>query len=909
MLASRILRALPKERVECELVRSVKSLQSDENGDEGETACIAVYFSDGNTASMFRKGAELLEKTLRRLAKCKSIAKNAPLALLDADGAALPDSLRNDEAWAGARALAVGGDGGRRIPVYYKVPQLCQAELTCDQPYVGVPMAVTGHRGWRAGVEFPEDPTVELTCEWKCEGKTLGTGVVFVPAEETCDPLEVVVTPVRRSPGTKPGDDTYEAGTPATLRTSARVTKQPEYDKVKAKHNLWKKRAPADSAGAAPPFRVATYNVLADIFAAGTQHGREVLYPHVTEETLSIDHRMPAILHDVVAMDPELLSLQEVGHSFFKKLRAILQLLGYEGWHEAKHGAGIEGGAIFWKTTRFALVSREVVPLGGDVRNIPFAPSVAEAVAAHAVVKATFEDYVVSILQLATFSCKVTGKRFVYGNTHLFYHPEGNPIRALQIHAIFAKVEALGAGDAFILTGDLNTVEHPCPLPLQTWIGAKVSAANNRARRLFDADAEAAAGGGGGGDDAWCERWLADKMKRGALTVRRPVTRGECVDGRTSFEQPAEPAAAGGVSAVKKWCERGVHRIQHVVADFLHPGDRPAGAAHGDAARSSALVFSNAGGDQPFVLHTEGPHYQVLLTPGRVNMQTHDGRPTEAPASLSADGSGLKGLPTGKVSPSHNEQEVPDASPAPSSTEGGETPASAKPARSPSGAPAAAEPTTPFSFEKGGPGWPVRRIGYDCRSGTLVFGCEGRRPEAGSAFAVGPGSDEDDPVVKEGAGASFDISVCLSIRDRVVLGSIVELVEDSDTCDITGLPAFYPPPAAMRLLQGCTLEKSDLDWRYTQFLPGDSEPRGAGLDIELALPFRLCDPNRGRLPFTIHSATFSEVLDYTLFSPKSFRAVGLMVPPMLGEVAKTPGLPNEVHPSDHIPVFVDLCFL
>lgn len=103
------------------------------------------------------------------------------------------------------------------------------------------------------------------------------------------------------------------------------------------------------------PFEVATYNVLATAYLGRGD------YSAVPPGLLDPEQRVPAVVRHIVALDADILCLQEVEIDVFDALRTGLEPLGYTGHIEFKGHGKPDGCATFFRTEGFAV--REVVRL------------------------------------------------------------------------------------------------------------------------------------------------------------------------------------------------------------------------------------------------------------------------------------------------------------------------------------------------------------------------------------------------------------------------------------------------------------------------------------------------------------------------------------------------------------------
>jgi len=104
-------------------------------------------------------------------------------------------------------------------------------------------------------------------------------------------------------------------------------------------------------------FRIATYNVLAEIYATQQQ------YPYCDIWALSWDYRFQNIMREVIDAAPDVLCLQEVQADHYENhLYAAMSDQGFEGVYKQKTrqsmglAGKVDGCALFWRRTKFHLV-------------------------------------------------------------------------------------------------------------------------------------------------------------------------------------------------------------------------------------------------------------------------------------------------------------------------------------------------------------------------------------------------------------------------------------------------------------------------------------------------------------------------------------------------------------------------
>jgi len=104
-------------------------------------------------------------------------------------------------------------------------------------------------------------------------------------------------------------------------------------------------------------FRIATYNVLAEIYATQQQ------YPYCDIWALSWDYRFQNIMREIIDASPDVICLQEIQADHYENhLYAAMSEQGFEGVYKQKtrQSMGLEGKvdgcALFWRRTKFHLV-------------------------------------------------------------------------------------------------------------------------------------------------------------------------------------------------------------------------------------------------------------------------------------------------------------------------------------------------------------------------------------------------------------------------------------------------------------------------------------------------------------------------------------------------------------------------
>lgn len=220
------------------------------------------------------------------------------------------------------------------------------------------------------------------------------------------------------------------------------------------------------------------------------------IFAHVRPAELRARSRLPRALLELAAHNADLLLLQEVDSIPYEELlRPALGALGFDGRLALKSNGAKEGCALFWRTDSLRLAEEpRAVPLSQLVATHLLATdgtgegagsdlgAIGGLLRAHAPLREVLLARVGTVAQTAVFEPAGAaggaeagagggggcGRRLVVVNTHLFFHPQADHVRLLQLRAALAEADALceahaRAGPsgqvraALLLGGDLNS--------------------------------------------------------------------------------------------------------------------------------------------------------------------------------------------------------------------------------------------------------------------------------------------------------------------------------------------------------------------------------------------------------------------------------------------------------------------
>jgi len=198
---------------------------------------------------------------------------------------------------------------------------------------------------------------------------------------------------------------------------------------------------------------------------------------------------MPMLAAELLAYDADILCLQEVDYSVFTDFfRPMLYSKGYRGFYSNKISQQREGCAMFWRDDRFDctmkdtlairdLLKQEVDAYVIDTDKWDSMKGIHNLLASHKNLREIVAEKVGTVCQIARLRLKQTQQQhqlpeqMLVANTHLFFHPMADHVRAIQAFVICRKMDELrrsernNDGDPFLLCGDLNS--DPCAGAMQ----------------------------------------------------------------------------------------------------------------------------------------------------------------------------------------------------------------------------------------------------------------------------------------------------------------------------------------------------------------------------------------------------------------------------------------------------------
>lgn len=411
------------------------------------------FTHEGKLRNMQRSKGEILSKALTRIElsskkKTKKARKSTDCnetgdneggsASLWFNGELVCSSLVNEEAWKDGSTLKIGSEA---FSVEVNPPTVLSLSLP-DNIMSGFPVMPL------LNLEFADKQHCNYTWYKSTNHSTVAEQATSVPssAGEILSWKEVgndfLYTPSILDVGCylklacAPGNDVRVSGVTSEVAGSVTVAAGPGLCPFDARHMYTRKQTADHST-----FRVVSYNILADTYSKD-EFAQTVLYPYCSPYALDISYRQQLLLKEIPGYNADLICLQECGFKLFKNnLRPALETMGFEGLLKCKGGEVPEGEAMFFRKSKFKLISQHDIVLNEALLNDPAQALVLDHVSAMPILLQTLQRRN-SVAQLAIL--KVTGFDNYYlcvANTHLYFKPSYPHIRLLQVAIVLNHVQ------------------------------------------------------------------------------------------------------------------------------------------------------------------------------------------------------------------------------------------------------------------------------------------------------------------------------------------------------------------------------------------------------------------------------------------------------------------------------------
>ncbi|XP_076821644.1 2',5'-phosphodiesterase 12-like isoform X1 [Clavelina lepadiformis] len=401
------------------------------------------------------------------------VMANPKISLLDAEEKEISLNCLSIEAWKQTKFLLINDD---HYPVLYNPPIISQIKLS-SVPLAGMTMYPrlqfrhstaneskftwyrTVHKDFSNLVETDNatecahhDMNLENSSEWN----EVGQSQTYTPSvDDIGHRIGLSVTP---------GNEKYQAnkshcGVQCGKTVSGSVKAGPNMCIFDERHKLINGRCPNDSV------RVVCYNILADCYAE-TDTAKTLLFPYCSNEFMKIDYRIQLLQKELYGYHSDIIFLQEVDRFVFEDyLSPTMSLQNYASIFGNKQQTN-EGGSIFYSRDKFRLVSVENKVLRESLQQDDIHDLVGQLLKNNN----TFYHRVISrgscVLVAVLQSVQFPERYLVVANTHLYFHPQAQHIRLIQMEVILnivnKKVNELQSADrslnvSYMVCGDLNS--------------------------------------------------------------------------------------------------------------------------------------------------------------------------------------------------------------------------------------------------------------------------------------------------------------------------------------------------------------------------------------------------------------------------------------------------------------------
>ncbi|XP_037824634.1 2',5'-phosphodiesterase 12 [Lucilia sericata] len=269
--------------------------------------------------------------------------------------------------------------------------------------------------------KMPESGNIQLASWQYC-----GDGLFYTTSNEDVDHyLKLVLTP---------GNAEGIFGPPVEHICKNVVQAGPGPCPFETRHCFTQKRLTGDS------LRVVSYNILADLYA-DSDYTRTHLFPYCPPYALKIDYRKQLFIKEILGYNSDILCLQEVDMKIFDyDLRPVLEDVrqGFKGIIAQKGTCG-EGVATFYRADKFELVESFALNIGENIKTLDVFNELWQKIKCNEKLVERICDRSTT-LQLNLL--KTSNDRYILvANTHLYFHPDADHIRLLQIGFAMLFVE------------------------------------------------------------------------------------------------------------------------------------------------------------------------------------------------------------------------------------------------------------------------------------------------------------------------------------------------------------------------------------------------------------------------------------------------------------------------------------
>lgn len=257
-----------------------------------------------------------------------------------------------------------------------------------------------------------------------------------------------------------PKSDT-KIGSKVEIVSNCLVEAGPGYDAFENKQKFTPSRLDGGQ------FRVVSYNLLADYYA-DSDFSRTELFSYCPPFALAIDYRKQLFIREIIGYHADICCLQEVDSKIFDlDLKLCLGNDGMDGVLQKKGGTA-EGVATFYHRDKFSLVQSYGFNLSENMTTQPYFQELYDKIKNNEKLCERMLS-LSTALQVTVLKSKENERYLIVANTHLYFHPDADHIRVLQIgffmlyvkHIYESTISELNLSEqqiSIIFCGDFNSV-------------------------------------------------------------------------------------------------------------------------------------------------------------------------------------------------------------------------------------------------------------------------------------------------------------------------------------------------------------------------------------------------------------------------------------------------------------------
>ncbi|CAF4090711.1 unnamed protein product [Rotaria sordida] len=256
-----------------------------------------------------------------------------------------------------------------------------------------------------------------------------------------------------------PRNNSLREGMQAEYTSKTRIIPCPIDLPMNTRHQLTTEYFPIDS----NYIRLVSYNILANGYASSTG-AQPIIYPYCPEDYLQHDYRKPLLLKEILGYHADIISLQECDTSFYEReLSFILKQHGYLGDLKIKSHSVREGEAIFYRTDRFTAIGTHHIKIGEYLRDSEHLEYIRHRCSLVSEINTNLLERNTALQILALEMQGESNEIFLICNTHLYFHPQADIVRCLQVMIAFERIKEIkqlyeqqNKNVSIIWSGDFN---------------------------------------------------------------------------------------------------------------------------------------------------------------------------------------------------------------------------------------------------------------------------------------------------------------------------------------------------------------------------------------------------------------------------------------------------------------------